>query len=153
MQIANSSIVVSKNKQWLPKTMAACTSAGAAASVIFWCLQLSTPLASPVIGARISLASSLQDGGQFVARALGHATPTVVQENQTGSQFKLLGVISSASGQGSALIAADGQWPKAYRVGQTLQEGLTLESVSVSEAVLKSSSRQMSLNLPDIAKP
>ena len=99
------------------------------------------------------MTSSPQDVGVSVARALGHATPLVTQETQTGGQFKLLGVISSASGQGSALIATDDQLPKAYRVGQTLQEGLTLESVSAKQAVLKSSSRQMSLDLPDIDKP
>jgi general secretion pathway protein C len=152
MPIANSPVGVNK-KEWLPKAMAACVGAGAAASVVFWCLQLSTPLASPVIGARISMTSSPQDVGVSVARALGHAIPSVAQETQTGSQFKLLGVISTASGQGSALIAADGQWPKAYRVGQTLQEGLTLESVSAKQAVLKSSSVQMELALPALDKP
>jgi general secretion pathway protein C len=153
MPIANSPVVVNKKKEWLPKAMAACVGAGAAASVVFWCLQLSTPLASPVIGARISMTSSPQDVSVSVARALGHAIPSAAQETQTGSQFTLLGVISSASGQGSALIAADGQWPKAYRVGQTLQEGLTLESVSAKQAVLKSSSVQMELALPALDKP
>ena len=153
MSIANSPPVLNKNKEWLPKAMAACVGAGAAASVVFWCLQLSTPLAPPVIVARISLADSPQDISASVARALGHAAPSIIQPPQIGSQFKLLGVISSASGQGSALISTDDQWPKAYRVGQTLQDGLTLDSVSAKQAILKSSSRQVQLDLPELDKP
>jgi len=143
---------MNKNKDWLPKAMATCIAAGASASVFFWGLQLSTPHSPPVIAARISVASSPQDVGASVARALGHAAPSITKETQTGSQFKLLGVISSASGQGSALIATDDQFPKAYRVGQTLQDGLTLDSVSTKQAILKSSSKQMSLDLLDIDK-
>ena len=151
MSIANLSTVL--QKKWLPKVTAACISAGAAASVVFWGLQLSTPLALPATDASVAFAGYPQDGGASVARALGHAVSSVTQEPQTGSQFKLLGVISSASGQGSALIATDGQVPKAYRVGQSVQDGLTLVSLSAQQAILKSPSMQVQLDLPQLDKP
>lgn len=131
-----------------PKALAACLGAGAAASVVFWALQLSTPLALPVVAAPVALIGSPQDVSAAVARALGDSALPVQQVAQIDSQFRLLGVISSASGQGSALIAADGQWPKAYRVGQTVQDDWTLVSLSARQATLKSSSRQLQLDLP-----
>lgn len=135
-------------KKYLPKALAACLGAGAAASVVFWALQLSTPLALPVVGAPVALMGSPQDVSASLARALGVSALPAQQVVQTESQFKLLGVISSASGQGSALIAADGQWPKAYRVGQTVQDDWTLVSLSARQATLKSSRRQVQLDLP-----
>jgi general secretion pathway protein C len=65
----------------------------------------------------------------------------------------LIGVIASASGQGSALIATDGQPPKAYRVGQMVQDGVTLESLTARQAVLKSANAQWQLELPAVDKP
>jgi general secretion pathway protein C len=145
--------ILDKPNYGFQQAITACVGAGAAASMVFWGLQLSTPLVLPAQAVPVSLASSPQDDGASVANALGHKAPLVNQVPQAGSQFKLLGVISSASGQGSALIATDDQWPKAYRVGQTVQEGLTLVTVSAKHAILKSSSRQLQLDLPDIDTP
>ncbi len=64
-----------------------------------------------------------------------------------------MGVIASASGQGSALIATDGQPPKAYRVGQTVQDGWTLVSLTARQARLKSASAEVLLDLPSAEKP
>jgi len=61
-----------------------------------------------------------------------------------------LGVIASASGQGSALIAVDGQQPKPFRVGQTVQDDWVLSSLTARKASLKSSSKEMLLELPAI---
>ena len=54
-------------------------------------------------------------------------------------RIQLVGVIASMSGQGSALIAMDGQPPKPYRVGQAVGEGLVLQSLSPKRAQLGAS--------------
>jgi general secretion pathway protein C len=91
--------------------------------------------------------------GQTVARALGHkAEPNTSAKAPSRSQYQLLGVIASASGQGSALIAVDGQPPKAYRVGQPVQDGWTLVSLTPKQARLKSGSAEMLLELPSTEK-
>ena len=145
--------LANKNNHWLPKATAVCLGAGAAASVVFFGVQLSTPLALPLTAAPVSLISSPQNVSASVARALGVVAPSTLQVALTDSQFKLLGVISSASGQGSALIATDGQRPKAYRVGQSVKEDLKLESLSATQAMLKSPSTQLQLELPAVDKP
>ena len=146
-------LLAGKNKYWLSKAMAAFFGAGAATSVVFFGVQLSTPLALPLTAAPVSLISSPQNVSASVARALGVVAPSTLQVALTDSQFKLLGVISSASGQGSALIATDGQRPKAYRVGQSVKEDLKLESLSATQAMLKSPSTQLQLELPAVDKP
>jgi general secretion pathway protein C len=146
-------LLAGKNKYWLPKAMAACLGAGAAASLVFFGVQLSTPLALPLTAAPVSLIGSPQNVSASVARALGVAVPSTLQVAPTDSQFKLLGLISSASGRGSALIATDGQWPKAYRVGQSVKDDLLLVSLSPTQAVLKSPSTQLLLDLPVVDKP
>jgi general secretion pathway protein C len=64
-----------------------------------------------------------------------------------------MGVIASPTGQGSALIATDGQAPKAFRVGQAVQDGWTLDSLTARQARLKSVSAQVTLELPASEKP
>ncbi len=128
--------------------MALLLCAGAAASMVYWGLQLATPLAQPAIASPAASAGVAYDATASVARALGYTASTPSPSSSTGSPFKLLGVISSASGQGSALIAADGQAPKAYRVGQTVQDGLVLVALTPRQATLKSASQQLQLDLP-----
>ena len=88
-----------------------------------------------------------------MARALGQAISSdAIPAPQTSTNHKLMGVIASVSGQGSALIATDGQPPKAYRVGQTVQDGWTLVSLTARQARLKSSSAEVLLELPPADK-
>jgi general secretion pathway protein C len=60
----------------------------------------------------------------------------------------LLGVIASASGQGSALIAIDGQPPRAFRMGQIVQDGWQLQSLTPKQARL---SKGSSVNLLELS--
>jgi general secretion pathway protein C len=64
------------------------------------------------------------------------------------SRFQLWGVVAGASGQGSALIAVDGQPPKAFRVGQYVSDGLKLASLTPKQARLMSSGQELILDLP-----
>lgn len=73
-----------------------------------------------------------------VARALG-ALPEAVQAAAVApapvavtvaSRYALLGVVATGQAGGAALIGIDGQPPRPYRVGASLEGGLVLEAVS-----------------------
>ncbi len=70
-------------------------------------------------------------------RALG-AVGTEVSSTTLieASRLALLGVIAGPNGQGSALIALDGQAPKPFRVGQAVGDGLVLQSLGPRRALL-----------------
>ncbi len=133
--------------------LAAFAWASAAASMVYWGLQVTTQQS---VQPAADLAPSLAlrpEGSLAQARALGQRVDSNEPKVQTNSQFKLWGVIASSSGQGSALIATDGQPPKAYRVGQAVQDGLTLVSLTARQARLQSPSSEVLLELPNPDKP
>lgn len=74
-----------------------------------------------------------------VARALADRVAAPPATKPEDARFQLLGVIASGSGQGSALMAVAGEPPKAFRVGQTLTEGVVLQNVSAKQARLGTS--------------
>lgn len=76
--------------------------------------------------------------GLEVQRVLGAIASEDLKTSDL-SRFKLVGVIASSAGQGSALIAVDGQAPKPYRVGQAVGEGLILQSLGPKRAQLAAS--------------
>lgn len=76
---------------------------------------------------------------ETLARLLG-AQPTLSAAPATpADRFKVMGVIASASGRGAALVAVDGQAPRAYRVGSELAPGFVLHSVAPSALNLSAS--------------
>ncbi|WP_416547476.1 type II secretion system protein N [Limnohabitans sp. DCL3] len=126
----------------------------AAAGIAFWVLHMPNsdvasrgvpPVANPQPAAPLDAA---------MAKALGQVSvgpsPAPVVAS---SALKLLGVMASPSGRGSALIAVDGQPAQAYRVGQTVQEGWTLVSLTARQAHLKSATAELLLDLPAENKP
>ena len=141
-----------KTSHW-SSGLAACAWALAAASAVYWGLQLTSP---QTVQSATSLSTAPErqpEVAPAIARALGQMAAQEGPKAQTNSQFKLLGVIASSSGQGSALIATDGQPPKAYRVGQAVQDGFTLVSLTPRQARLQSSSADVLLELPNPDKP
>ena len=68
-----------------------------------------------------------------VARSLG-ALPAVASTGAVASaappRYNLLGVVAVGTRDGAALIAVDGQPPRPYRLGASLEGGLVLQSVS-----------------------
>lgn len=68
-----------------------------------------------------------------VARSLG-AQPASVPAGAVASaappRYNLLGVVSVGTRDGAALIAVDGQPPRPYRLGASLEGGLVLQSVT-----------------------
>ncbi|PVE07626.1 type II secretion system protein N [Limnohabitans sp. Rim28] len=109
----------------------------AAAGLVFWVLKFpldSAPLHSLAASVPKDGSGSMAEADVKTARAWGVQSAQPEVSVALSSRFQLLGVIASASGQGSALISVDGQPPKAFRVGQTLTEGLTLISLSAKQA-------------------
>jgi general secretion pathway protein C len=109
----------------------------AAAGLVFWMLKFpmdSAPRQSMVASTPKDSSGLIADADVKAARAWGVQSARPEVSVALSSRFQLLGVIASASGQGSALISVDGQPPKAFRVGQTLTEGLTLISLSAKQA-------------------
>jgi len=126
----------------------------AAASAAYWFLHW--PKAEMAISASVLASSNQETASLYVpmARALGQTATQAASPAQPPSSHHILtGVIASASGQGSALIATDGQPAKAYRVGQTVQEGWTLVSLTARQARLKSAGTEVLLELPASAEP
>lgn len=132
-------------KAWLPGALTAGLWAGAAAGVFYWGVQLTAPPQTLALQA-VAAAESRGPSTTHVANALGQTAP--VQATPVSTQFKLLGVMASASGHGSALIAMDGLPPQAYRVGQKVHEDWTLLSLTSRQAKLKSSGMELVLDLP-----
>jgi general secretion pathway protein C len=105
-----------------------------AAGVAYWVLHFPTPTSAVLPAVSTSAPVATPDTGPM-ARVLGHVQAQAVVPADS-SRFQLLGVIASASGQGSALIAIDGQPPKAWRVGQAVQEGVYLQKLAPRQAWL-----------------
>jgi general secretion pathway protein C len=142
----------SLNRFGWPGLLSALVWAAAAASVVYWVLLLMAPKSVLVVGLTSSPAVQSQSTPS-VAKALGDAATVSQALIQNSAQYKLLGVIASGTGQGSALIAVDGQPPKAFRVGQDVNEGLKLVSLTPRQARLQSSGQALVLDLPASGTP
>jgi general secretion pathway protein C len=131
----------------------------AAASLVYWLLNF--PSGSAVQGLPLVQSSNPATGASsaqasvHMARALGVQAPLPAVSIAQSSRLQLWGVVAGASGQGSALIAVDGQPPRAFRVGQTVTEGLVLQSLGPKQAKLGASAQGtavFSLSLPGTDK-
>ncbi len=74
-----------------------------------------------------------------VARALGGgqgAAPSAVPLVSQASRFAMLGVVADLRSAGVALISVDGQPARPYRVGDSVEDGLVLQSVKGRRAAL-----------------
>ena len=109
-----------------------------AASATCWVLHF--PRETSAVRPAVTPASSdtAEVDAAPVARALGQVQPQTVAAADA-SRFQLLGVVSLSSGGGSALLAVDGQPPKAWRVGQAVQEGVYLQKLAPRQAWLGTS--------------
>jgi general secretion pathway protein C len=96
-----------------------------------------------------SLAVARVLGAQPVASAAPNAPAA-----PTGTQYQLQGVVAASAAGGAALIAVNGQPPRPYRVGASLEGGLVLQAVSRRSARLGASMNgpaTVELTLPESA--
>jgi general secretion pathway protein C len=119
----------------------------AVAGMTYWALQWQRA-SSPVVTAVAIHPQPVALNWIHAAKALGHSDP-VVEPQQVDHQFKIWGVIAAASGQGSALISTDGQPPKAYKVGQAIEGGWQLQSLTPKQARLAKGHVLVLLELSD----
>lgn len=131
--------VQASSKSLWPAFITWALGAVAAYSVVAWALQIqngfNAPSSVPVAQgtAQTSGPSQTDAVSQHVAVALGAPKLADSQSSKNSRavehQWTLLGVVANASGQGSALLAIDGQPPRAFLPGQSIAPGWVLHSV------------------------
>ncbi len=77
------------------------------------------------------------------ARLFGSRRPGVLSDN-----VRALGVVADASGQGSVIVSVDGQAPRVYRVGDTL-DGRRVTAIHAGEIELESGGARQVFRLPE----
>ena len=76
------------------------------------------------------------------ARLFGSRRPGALSDN-----VRALGVVADASGKGSVIVSVDGQTPRVYRVGDTL-DGRRVAAVRADEIELESGGARQVFRLP-----
>lgn len=123
---------------WWPRGVSFVLAALAAASATFWALQVSAVNTATTASVAATAGPVIIDTAA-VARALGGgagAAPTAAVSISLASRFAMLGVVADQRSAGAALIAVDGKPARPYRVGDTVEEGLVLQSVQGRKATL-----------------
>ena len=153
-------VIQGSSKSFWPALCALGLGAFAAYTGVAWILQIQSISVAPSAVPNATQAVAPQAAqnaiqSSHVAAALG--APKAA-EGQSGAnaasldrQWSLLGVVAGASGRGSALLAVDGQPPKAYLPGQTVAPGWVLHSVGHRIARLAPSQQDtptLTLELP-----
>lgn len=91
-----------------------------------------------------------------LARVLGAPRPTLAGAAMSPAErFRAIGVIASASGQGTALLSVDKQPPRPFMVGSNVAPGFVLKAVTQREVQLADSLQgavTATLPLPDPTK-
>jgi general secretion pathway protein C len=141
---------------WSPRIVTFIVSVLAAASATYWGLNVGgtdTPSSAPTA----VLAQASPPSAQAVARALGGGLSAPVasqtQAPPAASRYALVGVLAGRSRAGAALISVDGQEAKPVRVGNPVDDGVVLESVTTRSAVLTSGTgtpTKFTLELPPL---
>ena len=117
---------------WRTRVVTFFLAAAAAVSLGYWALKW--PVAKHSDRFAAPQPAPLAIDGVRLAQLLGFSgTATtggaLASSANAASRFKLLGVIAQGSKHGSALIAVDGELAKPYRVGDSVAEGMLLQSV------------------------
>ncbi len=143
---------------WRVRVVTLCVAALAAASVVFWGLKISAPTPVQLNTAALTAAETGAVDWAASARALGASknseTPTA--RALTPQRWVLTGVARAGTAEGMALIAAEGQPAKPYRLKSRLEEGLYLVALEPRLAHLGPAPEgpvSISLSLPKLREP
>ena len=143
----------SRSANLWPGVSAALVGCAAAASVVFWVLNFPSGMVVQGLPLAQSTGPATGPSSVHMAKALGVQAALPQLPTQNSAQYKLMGVIASITGQGSALIAVDGLPPKAFRVGQDVNQGVQLVSLTPKQARLKTNGQELVLDLPSTTAP
>lgn len=127
------------NSKWSVAGLTFAVWALVAASGVYWGLKLAARPASQAVPPVVRSTSPADPVA--VARLLG-SVPTLATAApgaSLASRFALLGVVATPGNQGAALIAVDGQPPRPFRIGATVDDGVVLKFVDKRKADLAAS--------------
>lgn len=140
------------NNIWMTRLATLLVWALVGAIAVFWWVKTTQ---KPVLPVAPAVANAfVAPDTQAVARALGlqDSAPVASVIAPAASRLTLIGVLSGQqSGGGAALIAADGQPAKTYRVGAQVSDGLVLQYLNARVARLgptASSPTVLTLEMP-----
>jgi general secretion pathway protein C len=120
-----------------------CAGYWAQAALSAWNAPVANPLPAPTA---VAVGTPAE-----LARVLGAARATWADAALVlAERFRVIGVLASASGQGTALISVDKQPARPFRVGASVAPGFVLKAVTLREVLLLDSLQaELSLPLPD----
>lgn len=96
-------------------------------SLVVWALRLSRPHETVSMPVQTpTRAVSPDEVTKALAVTPQAASPRLQDTEPSRPSWRLLGVMVQADGQGTALLAGDGQVAKSWRVGQGLPDGLVV---------------------------
>lgn len=148
--------VAGPGARWWPAAAAGLLWLAAGLSAGYWILLAwgRTPVV-PVAASAMPLPTA---DPQLVARALGSVPAAVAVDPAApvpSTRYSLVGLVARSPLQGAALISVDGQAPRPYTVGSTVEGGLVLQEVgreSVKLGPSVSEPASVELTLPEVEK-
>jgi general secretion pathway protein C len=143
---------------WRVRAVTLVLAALAAASVVFWGLKIGAPTPVQVSAAALTTAQAEAVDWAASARALGAKKNSEAPAARAlnAQRWVLTGVVRAGTSEGMALIAAEGQPAKPYRLKSRLEEGLFLVALEPRLAHLGPSPEgpvSISLTLPKLREP
>jgi general secretion pathway protein C len=139
---------------WAPRLAALCVAGVLGASLVYWMLRWQASHSQPPRPAALSVVNRVNIDPNTLAQWMGATTSSpaaATPHTSASNRFQLIGVVAGGSGQGTALIAIDGQPAKAFRVGHNVAEEWVLQSVGGRRAVLAANAQasdSISLEMP-----
>jgi general secretion pathway protein C len=123
-----------------PRLAAGLLAAAAAASLVYWALQIADSRRAASVATVPANAARLPEVAEpeRIARLLAatSARTGASAAAPAGSPLQLTGVAAGTSGRGAALISVDGRPARPFAVGMAVGEGLVLQSVQGRRALL-----------------
>jgi general secretion pathway protein C len=143
-------MVISSTSLWPPRVGAFVLAAAAAASAVYWTLQVqSVQVQAPLVSVESVTPAAVDSAA--VARALG-ANPQVagpvVADVSVSSRMVLAGIVAANKGSGAALIVVDGKPAKPFQVGAKVVDNWVLSRVQPRTVSLSQGGAEVVLELP-----
>lgn len=144
-------MAISSVSLWPARTGAFILATAAAASAVYWVLQIQdVQLQTPLVA--VEAAAPAHVDAAAVARALGASSqaagPVPAADTSVSSRLALAGIVASGRGAGAALIAVDGKPAKPFQVGTTVVDNWVLRSVQARSVSLSQGGAEVALALP-----